>query len=66
MAADGCDWVLTIEGQRYHPEFLAENFKQNGMNAYCNYVLTGDTFYCGLMPMKMPVVKITCFKFLDE
>ena len=66
MAADGCDWVLTIEGQRYHPEFLAENFKQNGMNAYCNYVLTGDTFYCGLMPMKMPVVQITCFKFPDE
>lgn len=66
VAADGCDWVLTIEGQRYHAAHLADNFKQDGMHAYCDYQLTGDTFYCGLMPMKLPVVQITCFKFLDE
>ena len=66
VAGDGCDWVLTIDGQRYHPAHLADNFKQDGMNAYCDYRLTGDTFYCGLMPMKLPVVQITCFKFLEE
>lgn len=66
VAADGCDWVLTIDGQRYHAQHLADNFKQDGLHAYCDYQLTGDTFYCGLMPLKLPVVQVTCFKFLEE
>jgi len=66
LAGDGCEWVATIDGVAYHPAQIDDAMKQENLHARCNYVLTGDTFYCGLMPMKLPVVQITCFKFLEE
>lgn len=66
VAADGCDWVVTIDGQRFHPAQLDDNMKQDGLFARASYRLTGDTFYCGIAPMKMPVIEFTCFKYPDE
>ena len=66
LAGDGCEWVVTSDGQRFHPLSLDDNMKQNGMHAHAAYKLTGDTFYCGIMPMKLPVIEFTCFQYLQE
>lgn len=66
VAADGCDWVITANGQRYHPLLLDDSMKQDGLHARAGFQLTGDTFYCGLMPMKLPIIEIKCFQYLEE
>lgn len=66
VAGDGCDWVVTANGQRFHPAQLDDSMKQDSLVARANYTLTGDTFYCGLLPMGLPVIELTCFQYLEE
>lgn len=59
VAADGCDWVVRVaDTLYYHPESLADEFKQNELPVTVKFELTGDTFHCGLAGTGLPVIKL--------
>lgn len=62
VPVDGCDWVAVINGQMFHPVNLSDNAKQDSLQVQVNYVLTGDSFYCGSIT-PLPEIKFTCFNY---
>lgn len=62
VPVDGCDWVAVINGQMFHPVNLSDNAKQDSLQVQVNYVLTGDSFYCGSIT-PLPEIKFNCFSY---
>lgn len=62
VPVDGCDWVAVINEQMFHPINLNNNAKQDSLQVQVNYVLTGDSFYCGSIT-PLPEIKFTCFNY---
>ncbi|MEP7128131.1 MAG: hypothetical protein ABI729_04655 [Chitinophagales bacterium] len=60
---DGCGWLLETDGKQYSPENLDSKFMKNGKEVMTSFVLTGDTFTCGIgAHLHYPVVTITEMK----
>jgi len=48
VPTDGCGWmVVTNSSEYYHPDFLPDSVKQNGLAVLVNFTKTTDNFYCG-------------------
>jgi hypothetical protein len=63
VAGDGCDWVIRIgTNQLYHPDLLAEEFKENELPIKLCYELTTDEFRCGIRASVMPVIHVVKIK----
>ncbi|MGB3077194.1 MAG: hypothetical protein WBB36_17850 [Chitinophagales bacterium] len=63
IAADGCGWLLETDNGHYSPENLDSLYMMNGKEVLTSFVLTGDTFTCGLFAnLHYPFVTITEMK----
>src|SRR5690349_14303586 len=52
VAADGCDWLIEIGNDLYHPDNLPEDFKVDGLKVKINYSVKppSDNFHCSMNP----------------
>ena len=63
VEGDGCDWVVkTGNNQFYHPDMLANEFRENELNVRICYELTNEEFRCGIAGSVMPVIHILKIK----
>jgi hypothetical protein len=62
LAADGCDWVIIINGTHFHPDVLDPAFLQTSTEVEVDYIPTGDIFRCGFANTGIPVIHITSIK----
>lgn len=57
--ADGCDWCLKDEDNIfYHPENLAEEFRQDNLFVRVRYSSRPDPFVCGIAGLELPVIHL--------
>ncbi len=51
-AADGCGWLVQIEGtnDRYSPANLPDSYKTANLKVYISYKLLSTRFQCGMVP----------------
>ena len=61
-ASDGCEWVIIIGNNHYHPDNLDPAFLVNPLEVEVDYIPTGDLFYCGFVNSGIPVIHITQIK----
>jgi hypothetical protein len=47
VAYDGCDWLIKINSEYYHPENLTEENKLNHAKISVSYQLLSNRFHCG-------------------
>lgn len=58
VEADGCDWYIKVdETTFYHPDVLAEDFKQHNLNVKISYEVTDKIFSCG-WGATMPIIHV--------
>ena len=63
VETDGCGWVVKLGDDKfYHPDQLADEFKQNNLNVKICYELSKDEFRCGIAALNMPVLQIIAIK----
>lgn len=59
IEADGCGWLIKIgEDKYYHPDQLADEFKQDNLSVKICYEASTEKFICGLGGLNMPVINI--------
>jgi len=62
VAADGCDWYIKVdETTFYHPDVLAEEFKEHNLNVKISYEVTDQIFGCG-WGATMPIIHVVDIK----
>lgn len=67
VAADGCGWLVEIDGEDFSPINLDEAYEKDGLivEMELEYLSTG--FQCGMNPdFKIPQVKILSIKNLVD
>jgi hypothetical protein len=62
VAADGCDWVIIINGSHYHPDELDPGYLHSSTEVELEYFTTGDIYRCGFANTGIPVIHITRIK----
>jgi len=63
LAGDGCDWMLMVGTEFYHPDSLPDAFKENDLNVIVEYELTNQLFICGLRANNgLPIIHLISIK----
>lgn len=58
IAADGCGWLIKINGVDYSPTYLNTEYRLDGMTVLINLEYLSSTFTCGLQPTEIPQIRI--------
>ena len=58
VAADGCGWLVKINGIEYSPTYLSTEYKLDGMSVLVNLEYLSSSFTCGLQPTEIPQIRI--------
>ncbi|MEM7548779.1 MAG: Kazal-type serine protease inhibitor domain-containing protein [Bacteroidota bacterium] len=59
IAADGCDWVIQIDGINHHPLELSNEFLTDSLEVEVIFFDRPDeTFSCGMLPAILPVIEV--------
>ena len=58
IAADGCGWLVEIDGVLYHPTNLASNFQQDNLGVVIQFQELEEPFRCGLAATEYPAIEI--------
>lgn len=67
VAADGCGWLLEINGQSFSPVELPESFQKKNITVQVMVKYLDSAFQCGMSPdNKIPQVEILKIKHLSE
>ena len=59
LETDGCDWMVYVDSQYYHPRVLANEFKENLLTVNITFTVSADVFICGFAATQMKVIDIT-------
>jgi hypothetical protein len=63
IETDGCGWLVKIgEDKYYHPDQLADAFKQNNLSVKICYEASTEKFICGIGALNMPVIHVISIK----
>jgi len=63
IETDGCGWVIRLGDEKfYHPDELADEFRQNNLSVKICYELSKEEFRCGIAALTMPVLRIIAIK----
>jgi hypothetical protein len=67
LAADGCGWLLEVNGEEYSPINLEKSFEEDGLKVYVELTYLETGFQCGMNPnFKIPQVKIRSIKHFTD
>ena len=60
VAADGCGWMIELEGETawYHPVELASKYQKDNLKVWIELEHKTDTFTCGLAATPYAVIEI--------
>jgi uncharacterized protein YcfL len=58
VAADGCGWLIKIDGVNYSPTYLNTQYQQDGLAVLVTLEYLSTTFTCGLLPTEIPQIRI--------
>jgi hypothetical protein len=59
IETDGCGWVVKLADEGfYHPDQLADEFKENNLSVKICYESSKEEFRCGIAALTMPVLHI--------
>jgi hypothetical protein len=59
VQSDGCDWMVKVGTDHYyHPDVLADAFKQNDLAVKIRFQLKSDLFFCGFVATGIPVIHL--------
>jgi hypothetical protein len=60
IALDGCDWLIKIGSDSYHPDNLDDKYKIDKSQVKITYKLTSARYGCGMVPglAGFPVIHI--------
>lgn len=50
LASDGCDWLVKIGSDIYHPDNLDDKYKVDKSQVRITYKVTNDRYHCGMVP----------------
>lgn len=63
VAADGCGWMVEINGKDYHPFMLDDKWQISDLNVHVCYTISSETYQCGFVANaedgKHPVINIS-------
>jgi hypothetical protein len=63
IETDGCGWVVRLGDEKfYHPDELADEFRQNNLSVKICYESAKEEFRCGIAALTMPVLRIIAIK----
>ena len=63
IASDGCGWVVKFGDDKfYHPDELADEFRENNLSVKICYESSKDEFRCGIAALSMPVLHIIAIR----
>jgi hypothetical protein len=63
IETDGCGWAVRLGDEKfYHPEELADEFRQNNLSVKICYESSKEAFRCGIAALTMPVLRIIAIK----
>jgi hypothetical protein len=65
-AADGCDWVISIDDSSFHPINLDDQYKINNLRIRVTYKYDETSFFCGFANMKMQSIYIKEIQVLSD
>jgi len=67
VAADGCGWLLRINGQNYSPIELPESFQSKNITVQVMVKYLDSSFQCGMSPdNRISQIEILKIKHLSE
>lgn len=49
LAADGCGWVIEVEGEQYKAKSLSEKFLEDGLKVKISYKQLDEIYQCGMI-----------------
>ncbi len=57
-AADGCGWLIRIDGADYHPTYLNSQYHQNGLEVLVKVEYLSTDFSCGLSGTEIQQIRL--------
>ena len=58
VAADGCGWVVEINGTQFSPTYLSPQYQVSGLNVLLKVEFLTTTFNCGLQGAGLDQIRI--------
>ncbi len=58
LAADGCGWLIRIDGVNYSPTYLNSQYQIDGLPILINFEYLSSTVTCGLLPSEIPQIRL--------
>lgn len=62
VETDGCDWLIKIGDEYYHPDVLDARFKQHDLKVKLCYEQTTDIYLCGVGAIPFPIIHVLTIK----
>ena len=57
-AADGCGWLIRIDGINYSPTYLNSQYRQDSLTVLIKAEFLTSTFTCGISANDIPQIRI--------